>query len=57
MERSDDQVDQFDADKRNNEAAEAVDEEVALQNRQRAHWLVSDAAQCQRDQRDDDRAR
>ena len=54
MERSDDQVDQFDADKRNDEAAEAIDEEVALQNRQRAHWLVSNTAQRQRDQRDDD---
>ena len=30
MKSSDDQVDQFDADKRNNDATEAVDEEVAL---------------------------
>ena len=50
----DDQVDQLDSDKRNDETAEAVDEQVALQDGERAHRFVSDAAQRQRNQRDDD---
>ena len=53
MERGDDQIDELDADKRNDDAAEAVDEQVALKNGQRAHRFVSDAAQRQRNQRDD----
>src|SRR5436190_18863085 len=51
---SDDEIDQFDADERNDEAAEAVDEQISLQNGERTHRLVSNAAQRQRDQRDDD---
>src|SRR6266481_4873903 len=50
----DDEIDQFDTDKRNDEAAEAVDEQIPLQNGERAHRLVSNAAQRQRDQRNDD---
>jgi len=54
MKRSDDQIDQFDPDKRHDETAETVDEQVALQDGERAHRFVSDAAQRQRNQRDDD---
>ena len=54
VKRGDDQIDQLDSDKRNDETAEAVDQQVALQNRERAHRFVSDAAQRQRNQRDDD---
>src|SRR5262249_35123278 len=54
VKRSDNQIDQFDSDKWNDETAEAIDQQVALQNGERAHWLVSNAAQRQRDQRDDD---
>ena len=53
MYASDDQIDELDADKRHNDATEAVDEQVALQDRQRAHWPVRDAAQRERNQRDD----
>jgi hypothetical protein len=48
VKRSDDQIDQFDSNKRNDETAEAVDQQVALQDRERAHRFVSDAAQRQR---------
>ena len=54
MKSSDDEIDQFDADERHNDATEAVDEQVALQNRQRAHWPVRDAAQREWDQRYND---
>ncbi len=54
VESSDDEIDELDADKRNDDAAEAVDEQVALQNRERAHRFVGNAAQRQRNQRDDD---
>src|SRR4030095_2392237 len=54
MKRCDDEVDQFDPDERNDYAAEAVDKEVALQNRQRAHWFVSNTAQRQRDESNND---
>ena len=47
-------IDEFDADERNDDAAEAVDEQVALQNGERADRLVRHAAQRQRNQRDDD---
>ena len=53
MKRRDQEVDQFDADERNDDAAEAVDEQIALQDGERAHRLVSYAAQRQRDERDD----
>src|SRR5262249_49179426 len=54
MKRSDDQIDQFDADKGHDEATKAVDEQVALQNGKRTHRFVSHAAQRQRDERDND---
>ena len=54
FEGGDDDVDDFDADERNDDAAQAVDEQVALQNGQRADRLELHAAQRQRNQRDDD---
>jgi hypothetical protein len=45
VKRSDNQIDQFDSNKRNDETAEAVDQQVALQDRERAHRSVSDATQ------------
>ena len=54
VKRGDDQIDQFDPDKRNDETAEAVDQQVALQNGERAHRFVSHAAQRQRNKCDDD---
>ena len=54
MERGDDEIDELDADERNDDAAEAIDEQVALQNGERAHRFVGHAAQRQRNQRDDD---
>ena len=54
MERSNDEIDELDADKRHDDAAETIDEEVALEDGQRAHRFVGDAAQRQRNQRDDD---
>ena len=54
MERGDDEIDELDADKRHDDAADAVDEEIALENCERAHRFVGHAAQRQRNQRDDD---
>lgn len=54
MERGNDEIDELDADERHDDAAEAIDEEVALQDCQGAHRLVGDAAQGQRNQRDND---
>ena len=52
----DDQVDQLDADERGDQAAEAVDQQVAPQQRVRARRAVAHAAQRQRDeQRDHER--
>ena len=48
------EIDELDADERNDDAAQAVDEQVALQNGERADRFVGDAAQRQRNQRDDD---
>src|SRR5262245_61759362 len=53
FESSDEQVDGLDAKERNEDAAQPVDEQVALENCQRTDRLVGDAAQRQRDQRDD----
>src|SRR5260370_7025638 len=39
---SDDQIDQFNSNKRNYEPSEPVDQQVALQDRERAHRFVSD---------------
>ena len=54
MQGGDDEVDDLDADERHDEAAEAVDQKVAAQQRGRADRPVGDALQRQRDQRDDD---
>ena len=53
-EELDDEVDEFDADERGDDAAEAVDVEVAAQQLRRAARGVAHTAQRQRDQRDDD---
>ena len=57
VEGGDDEIDDLDADERHDDAAEAVDEQVALQNRERADGPEFHAAQRQRNQRDDDQAR
>src|SRR3984957_16393278 len=54
MQCGDHDVDSLDADERNNHAAEAVDKKIASQNRGRADWTITHAAQRQRYQRDDD---
>ena len=48
--RGNDQIDELDPDEGHDDAAEAVDEQVALQDRQRPDWFVSDTAQRQRNQ-------
>jgi len=48
------QVDGLDADEGNDDAAQTVDEEVAPQQRGRAHRPVGHALERQRDERDDD---
>ena len=55
MECGDDEIDEFDPDEWNDDAAETVDEQIALEDGERAHRFVSDAAQRQRNQRDDDK--
>ena len=52
-----DQIDQLDADERHDDAAHAVDEQIALQDLRRAERAVFHAAQRERDQQDDDDAR
>src|ERR1043165_7851580 len=51
MKCGDDQIDQLDSDKGNDETAEAVNQQVALQHSERARWSVSDTSQRKRDQR------
>ena len=50
----DDQVDELDADERGDDAAQAVDQQVAPQQVGGRRGPVGDAAQRQRDQGDDD---
>ena len=50
----DDEVDQLDPDEGQDHAAEAVDEQVAAQERGRADRAVADALQRERDERGDD---
>ena len=47
-------IDELDADEGNDDAAQAVDEQVALQDCERADRFVGNAAQRQRNERDDD---
>src|SRR5215210_8614486 len=52
----DEEVEELDADERRDQPAEAVDEQVASQQRRRPQRPVADAAQGERDeQRDDQR--
>ena len=48
------QVDSLDADERHDQAAEAVDQQVAVEDGGRAERAVGDAFQRQRDQGDND---
>src|SRR5678810_416970 len=50
----DNHINHFDAGERNNDAAHAIDQQVALKYRQRTNGLVGYAAQRERNQRDDD---
>ena len=50
----DEEVDQLDADKRDEDAADAVDEEIAAEHGRGADRPVGDAPQRQRDEGDDD---
>ena len=54
VKRGDNQIDQLDPDKWNDETAEAVDQQVPLQNGERAHRFVCHATQRERNQRDND---
>src|SRR5947207_3146510 len=54
FEGGDDDVDGLDANEWNDDAADAIDEQVALQSGECANGRVFYAAQCQRDQGDDD---
>ena len=54
VEGGDDDVDELDADEGGDDAADAVDEQVAAQQRGGGHGPVADAAQGERDERDDD---
>ena len=47
-----DQVDELDPNERNNDTTKAIDEQVTLQDRERANRLVRDAAQRKWNQRD-----
>jgi hypothetical protein len=54
MEGGDDEVDRFDADERQDEAAQPVNQEIAPQQRRGADRPVGDAPQSQGNQGDDD---
>ena len=47
-------IDQLDSNERNDDAADAINEQVAPQHCCSRHWLVTDSAKCERNQRDDD---
>ena len=57
MEGSHDEVDRLDPDERGDQPAEAVDEEVALEELARRRRPEADAPEGDRDERDDDQAR
>ena len=48
------QVNRLDADERNNQASQAVNQQIAAQQHSRAHGTVLDALERQRDQEHDD---
>ena len=50
----DGEIDQLDADERHHDATQAVDQDIAAQETGRAQWPVIDAAECERDERNDD---
>src|ERR1035437_8652852 len=54
VQTGDEDVYGFDAYERNDDAAQAVDEQVALQNGERADGFELHSAQCQRDEGDND---
>jgi hypothetical protein len=54
MQGVDGEVDRFDADKRDDYAAKAVDQQIAPQQRAGADRTVGNAFERQRNQRDDD---
>src|SRR5262249_51177847 len=54
VKRRNDEIDQLDADERNDDTAQTVDQQIALQRGQCADRRVLHAAQRQRNQRDDD---
>src|SRR5580698_7041570 len=54
MEGVDDQVDDLDADERRDDAAEAVDQEIAAEQRGRSNGAEAHTTKCQWHQRDDD---
>src|ERR1700722_8108707 len=54
MNGSNDEVDELNAEKRSDEAANAVEKQVAPKQGLRRHGLVPDPTQCQRNKPDDD---
>ena len=54
VKRGDDNVDRFDADEGQNEAADAIDKQISSEKRCRPHRPVGDSFQGERDQRNDD---
>src|SRR5580704_8525895 len=54
MQGGDDHIDRLDADERNDDAPDAVDHQVAAQQRAGADGAIGHALQSQRNQRDDD---
>jgi hypothetical protein len=55
MQCNEQQVYQFDPNKRGNDAAHSIDEQVVAQHLGRANWPVWNTTQSQRDQCDDQR--
>src|SRR5579871_4300517 len=56
MERRYQDVDRLNADKRNNESAQSIDEQIAAKKRGGRHRPVTDATQSERDQRNDNQS-
>src|SRR2546428_10477886 len=54
IERRDDKIDELDSNKRNDNAADTVDEQVALQRGERADGSIFHAAQRQGNERNND---
>src|SRR5215468_2098172 len=56
LQRGNDDIDDFDSNERNDDSAETINEQVALQNRQRPDGLIHHASESERNQGDNNQS-